>query len=133
MTGNNQSAVLDGPAPTETLDSFVGLYEVTAKYGLHARPAAVIVKKFGSFEGKGLIRNIGMPDNTPVGLKSIMSLLAIEGNRGAQLEVSYEGSDASEVRQFLETSTLGESLHEFIPYVNSEGTEVKTFFRPLYE
>ncbi len=66
--------------------------EVRNQYGIHARPAALLVKAAGRF---GAEIFLGIGDNE-VSAKSIMGLLTLEGRRGAQLTVRAVGEDAEE-------------------------------------
>lgn len=66
--------------------------KVLNKYGIHARPAALLVKAAGKFECDIFIGRKG----EEVSAKSIMGLLTIEGCHGATLHVRVVGSDAEE-------------------------------------
>jgi phosphocarrier protein len=65
-------------------------FEVLNKYGLHARPAALLVKTAGQFDCDIFIGREG----NEVSAKSIMGLLTIEGHQGALLNVRTVGVDA---------------------------------------
>jgi len=65
-------------------------FKVKNKYGLHARPAALLVKVAGKFTSEILIGKKG----GEVSAKSIMGLLTIEGCQGAMLQVEIIGADA---------------------------------------
>jgi phosphocarrier protein len=65
-------------------------FEVLNKYGLHARPAALLVKTAGQFSCDIFIGREG----NEVSAKSIMGLLTIEGHQGALLNVRTVGVDA---------------------------------------
>lgn len=67
-------------------------FKVENKYGIHARPAALLVKAAGKFSSEILIGRKG----SEVSAKSIMGLLTIEGHHGASLSVQVEGVDAEE-------------------------------------
>ncbi len=67
-------------------------FEVRNKYGIHARPAALLVKAAGKFTADILIGRKG----SEVSAKSIMGLLTIEGHQGASLCVQTAGEDAEE-------------------------------------
>jgi phosphocarrier protein len=67
-------------------------FTVENKYGIHARPAALLVKAAGKFAAEILIGKKG----TEVSAKSIMGLLTIEGHQGAVLSVQATGEDAAE-------------------------------------
>jgi phosphocarrier protein len=65
-------------------------FEVLNKYGIHARPAALLVKTAGQFSCDIFIGREG----NEVSAKSIMGLLTIEGHQGALLNVRTVGVDA---------------------------------------
>jgi phosphocarrier protein len=67
-------------------------FKVENKYGIHARPAALLVKVAGKFACEILIGKKG----SEVSAKSIMGLLTIEGHQGAKLQVQAIGEDAEE-------------------------------------
>lgn len=67
-------------------------FKVKNKYGIHARPAALLVKAAGRFTCDILIGKKG----AEVSAKSIMGLLTIEGHQGAVLCVQTCGDDAVE-------------------------------------
>ena len=67
-------------------------FKVENKYGIHARPAALLVKVAGKFTCEILIGKKG----AEVSAKSIMGLLTIEGHHGASLFVQTMGEDAEE-------------------------------------
>lgn len=67
-------------------------FEVGNQYGIHARPAALLVKAAGKFDSDILIGKEG----AEVSAKSIMGLLTIEGHHGAKLWVKISGSDAED-------------------------------------
>lgn len=67
-------------------------FTVENKYGIHARPAALLVKAAGKYASEILIGKQG----EEVSAKSIMGLLTIEGHHGACLSVQICGQDAEE-------------------------------------
>ncbi len=67
-------------------------FKVENKYGIHARPAALLVKAAGKFTADILIGKKG----AEVSAKSIMGLLTIDGHQGAVLCVQTTGEDAEE-------------------------------------
>jgi phosphocarrier protein len=67
-------------------------FKVENKYGIHARPAALLVKAAGKYASEILIGKKG----EEVSAKSIMGLLTIEGHHGACLFVRTIGADAEE-------------------------------------
>jgi phosphocarrier protein len=78
-------------------------FEVLNKYGIHARPAALLVKAAGKFTCEIFIGKGG----SEVSAKSIMGLLTIEGHQGARLIVRAVGDDAEEA--LLEIAALFEN------------------------
>lgn len=75
-------------------------YEVSCKYGIHARPAALLVKLMGNVGGEGRMRRFG--ETSHVDLKSIMGLMTIEGHKGAKFHVGYKGDSPKEFYSELE-------------------------------
>ena len=67
--------------------------EVTVlnRYGIHARPAALLVKAATGFACEILLEKNGVKVNA----KSIMGLLTLEGNHGAKLKIHAAGADAA--------------------------------------
>ena len=74
------------------IQTIVREFIVRNKYGIHARPAALLVKAAGKFAADILIGKKG----SEVSAKSIMGLLTIEGHQGASLFVQTVGEDAEE-------------------------------------
>jgi len=68
--------------------------EVTVlnRYGIHARPAALLVKAATRFSCEILIEKNGVKVNA----KSIMGLLTLEGNHGAKMRIHASGANADE-------------------------------------
>ncbi|NLB66039.1 MAG: HPr family phosphocarrier protein [Lentisphaerae bacterium] len=68
--------------------------EVTVEnqFGIHARPAALLVKTASRFACEILLEKNGVQVNA----KSIMGLLTLEGHHGAKLRILATGVDASE-------------------------------------
>lgn len=75
-------------------------FEVLNRYGIHARPAALLVKAACKFSSEIFIGHPGME----VSAKSIMGLLTVEGHQGVRLTVRAVGHDAEEA--LLEIATL---------------------------
>ena len=65
---------------------------VLNRYGIHARPAALLVKAASRFTCELLLEKNGVKVNA----KSIMGLLTLEGNHGAKLRIHATGADAAE-------------------------------------
>ena len=67
--------------------------EVTVlnRYGIHARPAVLLVKEAVRFPCEILIEKNGVCVNA----KSIMGLLTLEGHHGARLRITATGPEAA--------------------------------------
>lgn len=65
---------------------------VLNRYGIHARPAALLVKAAARFRCEIFLEKNGVRVNA----KSIMGLLTLEGNHGAKLKILATGADAAE-------------------------------------
>lgn len=70
---------------------------VLNRYGIHARPAALLVKAASRFSCEIMIEKGGVQVNA----KSIMGLLTLEGNHGAKLMIQATGEDAGEALEAL--------------------------------
>ncbi|MDD2240846.1 MAG: HPr family phosphocarrier protein [Kiritimatiellae bacterium] len=65
---------------------------VKNRYGIHARPAALLVKTASRFACEILLEKNGVQVNA----KSIMGLLTLEGHHGAKMRIYADGADAAE-------------------------------------
>lgn len=72
---------------------------VTHEVGLHARPAALFVKKAGQFGADVRVSH----DESEVNAKSILQVLTLGVEQGAVITVRAEGEDASEALEALRT------------------------------
>ncbi len=72
--------------------------KVTNEYGIHARPAALLVKAAGKYECDIFIEK----DGNKVSCKSIMGLMTIEGYPGSTIQVSTSGTDARDAMAEIE-------------------------------
>lgn len=79
-------------------ETLVKKFKVINEYGIHARPAALIVKAAGKYECEIFIEK----DGNTVSCKSIMGLMTIEGYPGSTMKVSATGSDAQDALDELE-------------------------------
>ncbi|MFA5687968.1 MAG: HPr family phosphocarrier protein [Kiritimatiellales bacterium] len=81
--------------------------EVLNAYGIHARPAALLVKAAGKYRSDVFI---GHDASDEVSAKSIMGLLTIEGHKGTKLRIRTCGVDAeaamNEIIKLFETKFL---------------------------
>lgn len=73
-------------------------FKVLNEYGIHARPAALLVKTAGKFECDISIEK----DGNVVSCKSIMGLMTIEGFPGSIMKVTTCGADAAEAMSEIE-------------------------------
>lgn len=80
------------PTAPETEQKVIREFRVKNQYGIHARPAALLVKTASAFQSDISIEKAGMR----VSAKSIMGLLTIEGHQHAVLRVIAKGVDAEE-------------------------------------
>ena len=73
-------------------------YVIRNRYGIHARPAAMLVKTASKFQSdvtveKGAVRVSG---------KSIMGLMTMEASCGAKIRIVAEGVDAEQALDEIE-------------------------------
>lgn len=73
-------------------------FKVSNEYGIHARPAALLVKTAGKFECDIFIEK----DGNKVSCKSIMGLITIEGYPGSIMQVTTSGVDAEQAMNEIE-------------------------------
>ncbi len=78
--------------------TIVKKFTVENQYGIHARPAALLVKAAGKYECDLFVEK----DGNKVSCKSIMGLMTIEGYPGSTLEVTASGADAGEAMAEIE-------------------------------
>jgi phosphocarrier protein len=64
--------------------------EIVNRLGLHARPAAMVVKAAARFEAEIFL----IKDSTRINAKSIMGVMMLAAEFGSQLEIWAEGPDA---------------------------------------
>jgi phosphocarrier protein len=72
--------------------------KIVNKLGIHARPAAEIVKTAGKFKSNITI----VRDDLEVNAKSIMGVMMLAAECGSTLQLKAEGPDASEALDALE-------------------------------
>ncbi len=68
------------------------MVEVVNRAGMHARPAAQLVKLAGSFRSEIRVEKDGLEVNG----KSIMGVLMLAAEMGSQLRISADGHDAED-------------------------------------
>ena len=66
--------------------------EIVNAAGMHARPAAELVKLAGTFKADIRLTKDGLEVNG----KSIMGVLMLAAERGSMLEIAAEGTDAKD-------------------------------------
>ncbi len=67
-------------------------FTIRNKFGIHARPAALLVKTLSQFDSDVTVEK----DGNMASAKSIMGLLTLEGHVGAVLKFTATGADAEE-------------------------------------
>ena len=72
--------------------------KIENKVGIHARPAALIVKEAAQYTAEIYIEKNG----NKVSCKSIMGLMTIEGFPGSWVTITAKGSDAEDALEALE-------------------------------
>ncbi len=72
--------------------------KVLNEYGIHARPAALLVKTAGKFGCDVFMEK----DGNSVSCKSIMGLMTIEGYPGSTMRVTTSGEDSQEAMDAIE-------------------------------
>lgn len=73
-------------------------FTVVNKFGLHARPAAQLVKLANSFESEIWVEK----DSEQVNGKSIMGLMMLAAGHGSTIIVSVDGEDESKALAAVE-------------------------------
>lgn len=82
--------------------------------GLHARPAAVLVKAAAALQSRVRVLNLNRPGSEADG-KSILGVLALGAGRGDRVRIEIEGSDEGPGLEALGAairSGLGEAVGE---------------------
>jgi phosphocarrier protein len=90
---------LSGKEPVDNESALERAIKIRNKYGIHARPAAMLVKTAGLFRSEITIEK----DGTKVSGSSIMGLLTLEGSHGSTLKLTAVGDDAGEALDALES------------------------------
>jgi len=67
------------------------------KYGIHARPAAMIVKASNRYDSDVFVEK----DGNRVSGKSIMGLMTLEAPLGCVLRITVQGPDSAELMEEL--------------------------------
>lgn len=79
-------------------ETIIKKFKVLNEYGIHARPAALLVKAAGKYGCDIFIEK----DGNKVSCKSIMGLMTIEGYPGSTMQVTTSGVDALEAMAEIE-------------------------------
>lgn len=83
-------------------------FKVTSDSGIHARPATTLVNQAGQFSSDITLDYNGKSVN----LKSIMGVMSLGIQSGAEITIKAEGSDADEAISALEDVMKKEGLGE---------------------
>jgi phosphocarrier protein HPr len=83
-------------------------FKVTSESGIHARPATTLVNQAGQFSSDITLDYNGKSVN----LKSIMGVMSLGIQSGAEITIKAEGSDAEEAITALEDVMKKEGLGE---------------------
>jgi phosphocarrier protein len=89
---------MDGEAIKSDGGTIEKILIVQSKMGVHARPAAMIVRVTNKFKGNIFFEK----DDEQVNGKSIMGLMMLAAGRGSKLRVILEGEGAEEMLKELE-------------------------------
>jgi phosphocarrier protein HPr len=73
---------------------------LTNPTGLHARPAALLVKAAGNFVSEVCLYKIQEPDNR-ANAKSILSVLALGASQGTEIVIETSGEDEEKALETL--------------------------------
>lgn len=90
---------METSANPPTGDAVERVLTVQNKMGIHARPAAMIVRLTSKFKGEVLFEK----DEEQVNGKSIMGLMMLAAGRGSRIRVSATGPEADHLLRDLET------------------------------
>lgn len=74
------------------------VFKIQNKYGLHARPAALLVKTSGKFKSEINIAKDGVVANG----KSIMGLMTLVAEAGSEIEITVEGIDEEDAMKAIQ-------------------------------
>jgi len=88
---------MDKGSPASDGDSFEKILVVQSKMGIHARPAAMIVRLTSKFKGEVFFEK----DDEQVNGKSIMGLMMLAAGHGSRIRVSVQGADGAQLVQQL--------------------------------
>jgi phosphocarrier protein len=83
-------------------------FKVTSESGIHARPATTLVNQAGQFSSDITLDYNGKSVN----LKSIMGVMSLGIQSGAEITIKAEGSDADDALAAIEDVMKKEGLGE---------------------
>lgn len=95
-----RAAEAKSPAPAPVPAAEQTLVTLVNRLGLHARPAARMVRLAREFQSRITIENVTR-GSTPVDARGISGVLALGARKGHQLRVSAEGPDAARALEAL--------------------------------
>lgn len=78
-------------------------FKIPNKQGLHARPAALFVKTANKYQSEIWVKK----DGEDVNGKSIMGLMMLAAEYGAEVEISCDGEDAEQAMSEIEGLITG--------------------------
>ncbi len=85
-------------SPTPAGDTLETTLVVQSKMGIHARPAAMIVRLTSKFKGEVFFEK----DDEQVNGKSIMGLMMLAAGHGSRIRVTVQGPEGAELIRQLE-------------------------------
>lgn len=86
--------------------------EVTHATGLHARPAALLVRTASAFPPEVSITIRAEGEGKPVNARSLMSVLALGVRKGTRVTIAAEGPGAAEAVQAIKNLINGDFTEE---------------------
>ncbi|MFD3447913.1 phosphocarrier protein HPr [Microbacteriaceae bacterium 4G12] len=81
-------------------------FKVTSESGIHARPATLLVNTAGKFSSDINLEYMGKTVN----LKSIMGVMSLGIQEGAEIKVTANGDDAAQALAAIEETMKKEGL-----------------------
>jgi|TARA_Y100000310_G_C20624146_1_gene784940 phosphocarrier protein len=73
-------------------DTFYSYVKILNEYGIHARPAVMIVKLYSRYDAE--INLYNSKNNALVSAKSIMGIMTLEANQNAIIRLDAKGNQA---------------------------------------
>lgn len=84
------------------------IFKVTSDSGIHARPATLLVNTAGKFNSDINLEYTGKTVN----LKSIMGVMSLGIQQGAEIKITINGDDAAQALAAIEETMKNEGLGE---------------------